>query len=192
MLATQIWEVLDNVQVERKSRPAADVRVTDRQRALLEKWVRNPASTPHRLMERCKVVLMSADGVANAEQARRLGIDRQRVRRWRTRWADWETRLAEAEVKDATARDLAKLLTEALSDAPRPGTPGKFTAEQLAQIISVACEPPEDSGRPVTHWVPTELADEVQKRSIVDSISPRHLDRFLKKGAFGRIKRSTG
>jgi transposase len=190
-LADLIREVLDNRKFERRSRPAAAVRVTDRQRALLDKWVRNAASTPHRLLERCRIVLMSAEGVTNAEQARRLGVDRQRVRRWRTNWAGWEARLAEAEAGEASDKDLAKLLTEALSDAPRPGTPGKFTAEQLAQIISVACEPPEDSGRPVTHWVPVELADEVQKRGIVDSISPRHLDRFLKRGGFDLTRRST-
>jgi putative transposase len=191
-LVELIREVLDNQQFARRSRPASTVRVTDRQRVILEKWVRNAASTPHRLLERCRIVLMSADGVTNAEQARRLGVDRQRVRRWRTNWAGWEARLADAEAGGASDRDLAKLLTQALSDAPRSGTPGKFTAEQLAQIISVACEPPEASGRPVTHWVPKELADEVQKRGIVESISPRHIDRFLKKGGFVRTKRSTG
>ena len=37
-------------------------------------------------------------------------------------------------------------------------------------IITVACEPPEKSGRPVTHWTPRELTDEVIKRGIVASI----------------------
>jgi len=71
---------------------------------------------------------------------------------------------------------------ELRGDLPRPGCPGKFTAEQIAQILAVACEPPEDSGRPVTHWTPTELADEVVHRGIVASISPRHVGRFLKYG----------
>jgi putative transposase len=46
----------------------------------------------------------------------------------------------------------------------------------------VACEPPEKCGRPVTHWTPRELADEVKKRSIVSSISARQVGRFLKGG----------
>ena len=64
---------------------------------------------------------------------------------------------------------------------PRPGTPGEFSAEQLAQIISVACESPEDAGRPVSHWTPRELAEEVIKRGIVKRISPRTVGRFLKR-----------
>jgi putative transposase len=48
--------------------------------------------------------------------------------------------------------------------------------------LAVACEPPEKSDRPVTHWTPRELADEVQKRQIVPSISVRHVGRFLKDG----------
>ena len=68
-----------------------------------------------------------------------------------------------------------------LSDSPRSGWAGKFSAEQVAQIIAVACEPPEKCGRPVTHWTPRELADEVKKRSIVASISVRQVGRFLKR-----------
>jgi putative transposase len=43
----------------------------------------------------------------------------------------------------------------------------------------VACEDPQESGRPVTHWTPRELAEEVIKRGIVTSISPRSVGRFL-------------
>ena len=65
---------------------------------------------------------------------------------------------------------------------PRGGSSGKFTAEQVTRILAVACEDPEASGRPVTHWTPPELADEVVKRGIVESISPRQVGRFLKIG----------
>jgi putative transposase len=34
----------------------------------------------------------------------------------------------------------------------------------------------------VTRWTPTELADEVQQRGLVASISPRQVGRFLKYG----------
>lgn len=173
-------------------RKAAEVRISERQQAILEKWVRAAASTPYRLVERCRIVLMSADGRNNKVQARALGVDRQRIRRWRTRWADSEASLVEAEREGATDKDLAQLVADVLADDSRPGGPTKFSAEQLTQIMSVACEPPKDSGRPVTHWTPTELADEVVKRNIVDGISPRHLDRFLKKGAFARTRAATG
>ncbi len=34
----------------------------------------------------------------------------------------------------------------------------------------------------MTHWTPRERVDEVVKRGIVDSISPRHIERLLKGG----------
>ena len=172
---------------------AVEVKVSERQRAILEKWVRNKAETPYRLVERCRIVLMSADGVSNIEQGRRLEVDRQRPRRWRRRWAAAEERLAAAELAGASDRDLGDLLATVLSDSERPGIAPKFSAEQLTKIIAVACEQPdEESDRPVTHWTPRELADEVVKRGIVDSISPRHVDRLIKGGISVRTRPSTG
>jgi hypothetical protein len=74
---------------------------------------------------------------------------------------------------------LRQALRNLLADAARPGAPGTFTAEQLAQILAVACEHPERSGRPISHWTHAELADEVIQCGIVESISPRHLGRLL-------------
>ena len=45
--------------------------------------------------------------------------------------------------------------------------------------MAVACELPEQSDRPITHWTTRELADEVIKREIVPSISVRTVGRFL-------------
>jgi putative transposase len=168
------------------------VEVSERQRAILEKWVRNKADTPFRLVERCRIILMSAEGVSNAEQGRRLAVDRQRPRRWRRRWAAAEERLAGAEGEGVSDRDLGDLLVKVLSDSERPGIEPKFSAEQLTKIIGVACEPPEASDRPVTHWTPKELTDEVIKRGIVDSISPRHVDRVLKGGISAHTRPNTG
>jgi len=171
---------------------AVEIVVSGRQRGLLESWVRNKADTPYRLIERCRIILMSGCGVSNAEQGRRLGAHQQRVRRWRRRWVEAQDRLAAAEEQGASDRDLGKLLAEVLSDRPRAGVTPTFNAEQLTLIIAVACEPPEESGRPVTHWTPKELADEAVKRGIVDSISPRHVDRLLKGGISVRTRASTG
>ncbi|MCP4807234.1 MAG: helix-turn-helix domain-containing protein [Proteobacteria bacterium] len=168
------------------------ITVTERQRSVLEGWRKNKAGTSAQLYERCSIILLSADGIRNTEQAQQLGIDRQRVRRWRRRWAENEQRLAGAEREGVTDKDLARLLRTLLSDELRPGTPPTFTAEQLTQIIAVACELPEESGRPVTHWTPRELADEVIKRGIVSTISPRHVDRLLKGGISVHTRPSTG
>ena len=57
-----------------------------------------------------------------------------------------------------------------LGDEPRSGAPGKFTPEQVARSLAVACEPPENSGRPITRWTALELTDEVVPRGIVTSV----------------------
>ena len=102
---------------------APKVTLSDRQRVILEQLCRNKAATPARLVERCTIILLSAEGVNNEEQGLRLGVDRQRVRRWRTRWVSNEERLAAAEREGASDKDLAKLLQELLADEPLPGRP---------------------------------------------------------------------
>jgi len=171
---------------------AVTVSVSERQRTILERYRKSKAGTSAQLVERSSIVLMCADGMSNTGLGRRLGIDRQRARRWRTRWSENQERLAEAEREGASDHDLAKLVRELLSDEDRPGAPPTFGAEQLVQIFAVACEPPEESGRPVTHWTPRELAAEVIERGIVETISPRHIDRLLKGGISAHTRHSTG
>jgi len=171
--------------------PATTVVVTDRQREVLETLTATGA-TPQRVAERCRIVLLSAEGRQNIEQAAELGVDRQRVRRWRGRWAAEQERLAEAEAVGASDKDLKEMILGVLRDEHRDGGVTKFSPEQVAAIIALACEPPGDSGLPVSHWTPPELAREAMKRGIVDSISPRQVDRFLARRAFGHTSRSTG
>ncbi len=161
---------------------AVQVDVTVRQRSVLEALVR-ATSTSQQLAERCRGVLMSAKGQSNVDQAATLGVDRQRVGRWGRRWAASERKLAEAEQEGADGKDLKRLVIEALSDAPRSGTPPKFSAEQVATLIALACEPPGDSGLPVSHWTPPELARELVNRGVVKSISPRQVDLFLRRAS---------
>lgn len=158
------------------------VTVSRRQRAVLERRVRKRTLARH-LGERCRIVLGSAEGRTNIEQAVLLGVDRQLVRRWRVRWARAESALASAEAEGASDADLEAKILGVLCDEYRSGTPPKFTPEQLVAIVALACEPPGDSGLPISHWTPPELAREAIKRGIVESISPRHVDRFLAKRA---------
>lgn len=159
---------------------AAEVVLTAAQRAILESLSRS-RTRAQRIVERATMIVMAADGLADAEQARRLGVNEQRPRRWRGRWRAAAPAVDAAEAAGATTKELEALIVRSLSDQPRPGGPPKFEAEQVAQLISLACEPPADSGLPVTHWTPAELAAEAVKRGIVESISPRHLDRILKR-----------
>lgn len=73
-------------------------------------------------------------------------------------------------------------IADRLSDAPRSGKPVRITAEQVCQIIELACERPERSGRPISQWTGREIADEVKSRGIVEQLSDRHAARLLKRG----------
>jgi len=170
---------------------AVEVEVTARQRTVLEALAR-AKRTSQQLAERCRIVLMSAEGRPNLHQAEALGVNRQRVRRWRGRWAAAREALAAAEQEGISDRDLEQMLVAVLSDEERSGAPPTFSPEQVAAIIALACEPPVDSGLPVSHWTPPELAREAMKRGVVESISPRQVDRFLARRGFGRTSRSTG
>jgi putative transposase len=159
------------------------IELTLKQREILERLARRETSA-QRLVRRSKIVLEAADGANNAQVARRLHIRRGTARTWRERWGAAAPALSLAEEEGIDDKDLTGLIEQVLADEPRSGAPGVFEAEQIAQIIAVACEDPKDSGRPVTHWTSRELADEVIKRGIVTSISPRSVGRFLKGGGF--------
>src|SRR2546423_13450055 len=84
-----------------------------------------------------------------------------------------------AAVQDVPHEEVS--VAKRLADAPKPGAPAKFTPEQVCQIIALACERPADSNRPISQWSHRELADEIVERGIVESISPRHAGRVLKR-----------
>jgi putative transposase len=117
----------------------------------------------------------------NEQVAYRLDSHRETVRSWRQRWLEAAPAL-EAVEAEGDDKALAELVEKILTDEPRSGAPATFTAEQIVQIVALACEEPSASGRPISHWTPRELAEEAIKRGIVESISPRSVGRFLKSG----------
>jgi putative transposase len=125
---------------------------------------------------RIRIVLGAASGQRNGPLATALGCSRPTVRIWRARWAAAEAQLAVAETALATLR---QTIITVLADAPRPGTPSTFTAEQIVHIVNLACTSPRAVGRPVDAWTLRELADEAERQGIVTSISPTTVGRFL-------------
>ena len=164
------------------------IALTARSRKIVEEIARR-RSTEYRLVVRALLRLAMADDIGNNELARQHEMDRAVVRKWRTRWVALVVKLQRAEAAETSDEDLRVMLLTGLSDLPRSGTPPQFTAEQIVQIIAVSCEAPGASQRPVSHWTPSELADEVVKRQIVASISPASGGRFLKSG---RSKTASG
>lgn len=154
------------------------IELTERQRALLAQIVRR-TTCPQRLVTRSKIILKAADGKRNQEIADELVLNVRTPRRWRDRWAEASAHLAAAEL-DASDAQLSELIEAVLTDKHRSGAPVTFTAEHICQIVAIACENPQESGRPVTEWTSRELADEAVQRGIVSSISTRSVGRFLK------------
>ena len=131
------------------------------------------------VVRRAKILLMAFEKDDNLSIGRRLGVSAKMVGIWRRRWRDSFAALLEMQFTENNAA-FRRAIIECLSDAPRIGSPGKFTPEQIVGLIGIACEPPENSGRPVTSWTGNELADESQKRALVDSISASHVNRILR------------
>src|SRR5262245_54154273 len=117
--------------------PPPAVPLSEEERHTLHTMIR-AHKTPQHLSFRAQVILLLAEGLTAPEVARRLGTTRTTVRRWRRHWLK--------------RQDSAVL--ERLYDAARPGAPATFRAEQWCQIIALACESPETSGRPISHWTP--------------------------------------
>jgi transposase len=143
--------------------------LSERERAELERLVR-AFTTGQQLALRARIVLAAGDGLNNLQIARELGVDDETPGHWRGRWLQF---------RDVPLDDLS--VAARLADAPREGAPAKFTPEQVCQIIAMACEKPANSGRPISQWSHRELADEIVRRGIVESISPRHAGRLLKR-----------
>ncbi|MBT3341453.1 MAG: helix-turn-helix domain-containing protein [Gemmatimonadetes bacterium] len=162
-------------------RVAASIELSRRQQEILERMVRSP-TTEQRLVQRARIVLAAAEDSLNRDLVEDLGVDKNTVGRWRRRWAAAQQQLTAAEQGEQPS-DLICCIHATLTDAPRSGWQGKFTPEQIIDIIAIACERPEDEAdRPVSHWTPREVAEEAVKRNVVPGISTRTVGRFLKSG----------
>jgi putative transposase len=167
---------------------AAKVVISERQQHVLQTMALS-RSCAKGLAHRADIILLAFEGHKNEDIAKQLQCERHSVGIWRRRWQYYFERLTVIECAEKPAA-LREAIAEVLSDLPRAGCGGTFTADQIALILAVACEPPEKSGRPVTHWTSRELADEVMQRQIVTTISVRQVGRFLKDGGTSAAQKS--
>lgn len=136
-------------------------------------------TNPYRLVRRASLILGAAAGATNSHLSLEWKIDRNQVREWRQRWLENEAKLKLCEEEDPTGMELKQQVLAILSDHQRPGVPVTFSPEQVVQIVALACEEPQASGRPISRWTSRELADEAVKRKIVSCISTSSVKRFL-------------
>lgn len=159
---------------------ASPLPVSPSQREVLEQIVRRSKSPQHHVL-RARIILMGRDGFGNEEIAERLSTSRRTVYQWRERWLGQHEHLLKIEAETGVdEKALLRAIQFTLSDAPRSGTPAKYSAETVCQIIAVSCEDPSKCGYPISHWTPQALRLEIIKRQIVSDISVRHIGRFLK------------
>lgn len=114
---------------------AAEIALTDTERAELEGWARRRTSAAG-LALRSRIVLAAADGESNTDMAARMGISRSTVKRWRNRF-----------VQDRC---------DGLLDEPRPGRPRIVGDEQIKELIT---ETLESTPRDATHWSTRSMAE---------------------------------
>ncbi len=100
---------------------ATSIELSEQERKILSQWS-GSATTEHRLVERARIILLAAEGLATREIARRLKTRPARVSKWRTRFA-------------------AQRIT-GLSDNPRSGKPAKYDAETEKRILAQLDQPP--------------------------------------------------
>lgn len=95
-------------------------------------------TAPARLVERARIVELANQG-------------------WRVPAIAAEVRLHEQTVREWLKRFYAAGL-DGLSDAPRPGRPATYTAEQVGEVIATALTDPQTLGRPFGCWTLDRLA----------------------------------
>lgn len=107
------------------------------ERAFLESQVRRHRA-PRSLSDRCRMVLLCAEGLTSKEVARRLEASEHTVGKWRRRFAQHRI--------------------EGLSDEYRPGRPRTVSDTQVAAVIERTLQTtPKDA----THWSIRSMAAEV-------------------------------
>jgi transposase len=117
--------------------PPVQVELTDVEREQLESWSRRHTSA-QALAQRCRIVLLAADGLRTGEICERLGVHRNTVAKWRGRF-------------------VAERL-EGVLDEPRPGQPRKITDAQVDEVITKTLEA---APKNATHWSTRSMASEV-------------------------------
>lgn len=115
-------------------RPTPRLNVSPSEREKLEGWSRR-RKTAQALALRARVILLCAAGKSNTDVAEELGVTKQTVGKWRTRF-------------------LARRI-DGLLDEPRPGAPRRITDADVERVVTETLESkPQDA----THWSTRSMA----------------------------------
>ena len=136
-------------------------------------------------------------GAFDTAEARGAGTDHPAGGRWRGRDRDGPSARYMAQDGQHLAQTLARggccpKRGGALERCTARGAPGKFTPEQVCAIIAMACEAPEDSDLPISHWSQSEVARQAVKRGIVAAFRMAQWGVFLKNQRLSLIASGIG
>ena len=115
--------------------PGIDLR--PEQKTELQKLVRR-RTTPVRVAERCRIILLAAEGLQDKQIAERLSVAPRMASRWRSRF-------------------LTQGVAGLLKDAPRPGRRPSITAEKVAKILAKTTQSAPSNA---TQWSRSTMARE--------------------------------
>ena len=115
-------------------RPLPPLTLDDEEREALARWARRP-KTAQALALRARIILSGADGLNNTAVSVQLGVSKQTVGKWRSRFL--ERRL------------------DGLSDEPRSGRPRAVTDDDVERVITLTLE---TAPRDATHWSTRSMA----------------------------------
>ena len=116
------------------SRRAAPVTLTPEERKVLQSRAAS-RSAPHRQVQRARLVLLAAEGMANTAIVQEVGLSRAMVVQWRQRF-----------LREGLA---------GLEDRPRPGRPPTYSDADRLRVVETACtQKPEAE----SHWSVRSLA----------------------------------
>ena len=160
---------------------AAKIELSEKQESILEQMSAGTHTAQH-LKIRAQIILEASKGKSNNKIRKQMEIMPKTVQRWRDRFNNnsEELKRIESETPQKTRAAIKKIL----SDEQRSGAPPKFKDEQVAAIIALSLEEPAKFDLPFSHWTPELLQNEAIKLGIVESISVRQIERFLKRKRF--------
>ena len=119
------------------------------------------SKAPHAVVQRARIILLSAQGLGSAAVAREVGWDVRTVRKWRSRFR------ADPRVRT-------------LYDRKRSGRPSKVDLAVRCRLIQIACDRPDGSLAPFREvWTHKALADALEAATGV-RLSTSEVGRILK------------
>lgn len=125
-----------------RNKKYGNITIKPEDRTLLEKLA-NSQTEEYRKVQRAKILLLSADGISNSEIASSIGMHRNTVATFITKY-------------------IAAGLDYALNDASKPGKPNIISDDEKAWVTNIACTKPKDIGYAEELWTYRLLQKHIQ------------------------------